>query len=52
VLGKGATGLVGSGQRAQGAPMTILRMTPEDEATGLTAEIYQDEIETLGYVPH
>ncbi len=31
--------------------MTILRMIPEDEATGLTAEIYRDDIEDLGYVP-
>lgn len=30
--------------------MAILRMTPEDEATGLTAEIYDDERRSLGYV--
>ena len=31
--------------------MTILRMTPESEASGLTAEIYDDDRRSLGYVP-
>ncbi|MBD1541842.1 carboxymuconolactone decarboxylase family protein [Arthrobacter sp. IA7] len=31
--------------------MTILRMTPEDEASGLTADIYDDDRRSLGYVP-
>lgn len=31
--------------------MTILRMTPEAEATGLIAEIYEDDWHSLGYVP-
>lgn len=31
--------------------MTILRMTPEAEASGLTAEIYDDDRRSLGYVP-
>ena len=31
--------------------MTILRMTPEAEASGLTAEIYEAERRSLGYVP-
>ncbi|PNI09758.1 carboxymuconolactone decarboxylase [Arthrobacter sp. AFG7.2] len=31
--------------------MAILRMTPEAEATGLTAEIYDDDRRSLGYVP-
>lgn len=31
--------------------MTILRMTPEAEAIGLTAEIYEDDRRSLGYVP-
>lgn len=31
--------------------MTILRMTPEAEASGLTAEIYEDDRRSLGYVP-
>lgn len=30
--------------------MTILRTTPEDEATGLVAKIYDDDIKSLGYV--
>ncbi|WP_461173977.1 peroxidase-related enzyme [Arthrobacter sp. Z1-9] len=31
--------------------MAILRVTPETEATGLTAEIYEDDRRSLGYVP-
>lgn len=31
--------------------MTILRMTPEAKASGLTAEIYDADRRTLGYVP-
>jgi uncharacterized peroxidase-related enzyme len=31
--------------------MTILKMTPEAEASGLTAEIYDDDRRSLGYVP-
>ena len=31
--------------------MTILRMTPEAEASGLTAEIYDADRRSLGYVP-
>ncbi|ADX72884.1 peroxidase-related enzyme [Pseudarthrobacter phenanthrenivorans] len=31
--------------------MTILRMTPEAEATGLIAEIYEADRHSLGYVP-
>jgi len=31
--------------------MTILRMTPEVEASGLTAEIYDADRRSLGYVP-
>ncbi|MDQ0867446.1 carboxymuconolactone decarboxylase family protein [Arthrobacter globiformis] len=31
--------------------MTILRMTPENEASGLTAAIYDDDRRSLGYVP-
>jgi uncharacterized peroxidase-related enzyme len=31
--------------------MSILRMTPEAEATGLIAEIYEDDRRSLGYVP-
>ena len=31
--------------------MTILRITPEAEASGLTAEIYDAERRSLGYVP-
>ena len=31
--------------------MTILRTTPEAEASGLTAEIYDDDRRSLGYVP-
>ncbi|WP_461172758.1 carboxymuconolactone decarboxylase family protein [Arthrobacter sp. Z1-9] len=31
--------------------MTILRITPESEATGLTAEIYDADRRSLGYVP-
>ncbi|NSX37169.1 peroxidase-related enzyme [Pseudarthrobacter oxydans] len=31
--------------------MSILRMTPEAEATGLVAEIYEDDRRSLGYVP-
>ena len=31
--------------------MTILRMTPEAEASGLTAEIYDEDRRSLGYVP-
>jgi uncharacterized peroxidase-related enzyme len=31
--------------------MTILRMTPEAEASGLTAEIYDDDRRSFGYVP-
>jgi uncharacterized peroxidase-related enzyme len=31
--------------------MTILKMTPEAEASGLTAEIYDAERRSLGYVP-
>ena len=31
--------------------MSILRMTPETEATGLVAEIYEDDRRSLGYVP-
>ncbi|WP_223257126.1 hypothetical protein [Arthrobacter globiformis] len=31
--------------------MTILIMTPEAEASGLTAEIYDDDRRSLGYVP-
>ncbi|MET3207010.1 UNVERIFIED_ORG: putative peroxidase-related enzyme [Arthrobacter sp. UYEF1] len=31
--------------------MTILRMTSEAEATGLTAEIYEADRRSLGYVP-
>ncbi|MDP9983109.1 hypothetical protein J2W14_002511 [Pseudarthrobacter oxydans] len=31
--------------------MTILRMTPEAKATGLTAEIYDADRRSLGYVP-
>ena len=31
--------------------MTILRMTPESEASGLTAEIYDADRRSLGYVP-
>lgn len=31
--------------------MSILRMTPESEAAGLVAEIYEDDRRSLGYVP-
>jgi len=31
--------------------MTILKITPESEATGLTAEIYDADRQSLGYVP-
>lgn len=31
--------------------MTILKMTPEAEASGLTAEIYEADRRSLGYVP-
>jgi uncharacterized peroxidase-related enzyme len=31
--------------------MSILQTVPEDEATGLVAELYQEDIEDLGYVP-
>ena len=30
--------------------MTFLRTTPENEATGLTAKIYDDDVRSLGYV--
>ncbi|MBT2547316.1 carboxymuconolactone decarboxylase family protein [Arthrobacter sp. ISL-65] len=30
--------------------MTVLRTTPESEATGLTAKIYDDDVQSLGYV--
>ena len=30
--------------------MTVLRTTPESEASGLTAKIYDDDVQSLGYV--
>jgi uncharacterized peroxidase-related enzyme len=30
--------------------MTVLRTTPESEASGLTAKIYDDDMQSLGYV--
>ena len=31
--------------------MSILKVQSESEATGLTAEIYQADLQSMGYVP-
>ena len=31
--------------------MSIVRTVPESEATGLTAELYAEDVEELGYIP-